>query len=123
MSMINNSNSTVAALAGSEVVAMGPGTPITKMWQDTDHIKKREKDGKKGWLCAWCNTFFVAEKATKALACVVKVFRPIAHVHARTSKTLEEFLVWYRDLLRRNDKEKIMKKRALAEIDDDVHGN
>ena len=66
MSMINNSKSTVVvvvALAGSNVVVMGPGTHITEIWEDKVHIEKCEKNGRKGCRCLWCTKCFVMENA------------------------------------------------------------
>ena len=48
----------MAALLGSEVVAVSPGGSYHKNIARHGAIKKREKDGKKGWLCVWCNIFF-----------------------------------------------------------------
>jgi len=128
--MINNSESNVtgsevavASSTNSDVAVVGPGTHIKKIWEDQVHIKKCERDGKKGWQCLWCLQFYVAENATKALIHVAKVWRPAVHVTRCPSKIPVEYLTWYRDLLKRNDDEKATKKRAQADIDADINAN
>ena len=51
---VTGSEVAVASSTSSNVAVVGPETPITKIWEDKAHIKKCERNGKKGWQCLWC---------------------------------------------------------------------
>ena len=38
-----------------------------------DHVKPKVKDGKDGWECGWCGSFFSPRHATRALKHLLKI--------------------------------------------------
>ena len=116
-----------AAAAAKSIAAIEGGfegkVPLRKVWEDGEHLKMEEVEGKKGWRCMWCNHFFIGVNHTKALQHVSKMWSPNVHVSLCSATIPEEYLNWYRDLFARKVAKKKMKREAEKKVESAIEDN